>query len=84
MTSESRQVVVPKQVLIPFILLTSLFALWGIANNMTDVLLATFKRIMSMTDFQTSWIHVAFLVPLICFLVVLYYGLTTHKLQAAE
>lgn len=60
MTSESRHVVVPKQVLIPFILLTSLFALWGIANNMTDVLLATFKRIMSMTDFQTSWIQVAF------------------------
>lgn len=60
MTGESRHVVVPKQVLIPFILLTSLFALWGIANNMTDVLLATFKRIMSMTDFQTSWIQVAF------------------------
>ncbi|MEJ2503875.1 MAG: L-fucose:H+ symporter permease, partial [Gemmatimonadota bacterium] len=39
---------------------TSLFALWGLANNMTDVLLATFRRIMSMSDFQTSWIQVAF------------------------
>ncbi|GGW48323.1 MFS transporter [Arenibacter certesii] len=27
---------------------------------MTDILLAAFKRIMSMTDFQTSWIQVAF------------------------
>lgn len=27
---------------------------------MTDTLLAAFKRIMSMTDFQTSWIQVAF------------------------
>lgn len=52
--------VVPRTILVPFILLTSCFALWGLANNMTDVLLATFKRIMSMTDFQTSWIQVAF------------------------
>src|SRR5690554_1350745 len=52
--------IVPRQYLFPFILLTSLFALWGLANNMTDVLLATFKRIMSMSDFQTSWIQIAF------------------------
>lgn len=52
--------IVPRQYLFPFILLTSLFALWGVANNMTDVLLATFKRIMSMSDFQTAWIQVAF------------------------
>lgn len=51
---------VPRSYLAPFVLLTSLFALWGLANNMTDVLLATFRRIMSMTDFQTSWIQVAF------------------------
>ncbi|WP_317903513.1 L-fucose:H+ symporter permease [Cerina litoralis] len=44
----------------PFILITSLFFLWGLANNMTDTLLAAFKRIMSMTDFQTSWIQMAF------------------------
>ena len=51
---------VPREYLLPFILLTSLFALWGLANNLTDVLLATFKRIMSMSDFQTSWIQIAF------------------------
>ena len=45
---------------LPFILITSLFFLWGLANNMTDTLLAAFKRIMSMTDFQTSWIQIAF------------------------
>lgn len=44
----------------PFILVTSLFFLWGLANNMTDTLLAAFKRIMSMSDFQTSWIQLAF------------------------
>ena len=46
--------------LLPFILITSLFFMWGLANNMTDTLLAAFKRIMSMSDFQTSWIQIAF------------------------
>jgi FHS family L-fucose permease-like MFS transporter len=46
--------------LLPFILVTSLFLMWGLANNMTDTLLAAFKRIMSMSDFQTSWIQIAF------------------------
>jgi FHS family L-fucose permease-like MFS transporter len=49
-----------KTPILPFILVTSLFFMWGLANNMTDTLLAAFKRIMSMTDFQTSWIQIAF------------------------
>lgn len=49
-----------KSYLFPFILLTSLFLMWGLANNMTDTLLAAFKKIMSMSDFQTSWIQMAF------------------------
>ncbi len=49
-----------KTSIIPFILVTSLFFMWGLANNMTDTLLAAFKRIMSMSDFQTSWIQIAF------------------------
>ncbi len=46
--------------LITFALITSLFFLWGLANNMTDTLLAAFKRIMSMSDFQTSWVQMSF------------------------
>lgn len=45
--------------LIPFILITSLFLLWGLANNLTDTLLAAFKRIMSMTDSRTSLIQIS-------------------------
>ena len=44
----------------PLALITSLFFMWGLSNNMTDTLLAAFKKIMSMTDFQTSWIQIAF------------------------
>ena len=52
--------VIEKKYLIPFGLVTSLFALWGLANNMTDTLLAAFKRIMQMSDTQTSFIQMAF------------------------
>lgn len=65
----------------PFILITSLFMLWGLANNMTDTLLAAFKRIMSMTDFQTSWIQLAFYGAYFClaFPAALYIRRYTYK-----
>ena len=52
--------VVEKKFLLPFILVTTLFALWGLANNMTDTLLAAFRKIMQMSDLQTTFIQMAF------------------------
>ena len=52
---------------IPFILVTSLFFFWGVANNMTDTLLSAFKNIMEMSDFQTSFIQMAFYGSYACF-----------------
>ena len=52
--------IIEKQYRRPFILVTSLFLLWGLANNMTDTLLSAFKKIMSMSDTQTSLIQFAF------------------------
>ena len=52
---------------VPFALVTSMFLLWGLANNMTDTLLAAFKRIMSMSDTQTSLIQFAFYGSYFCF-----------------
>src|SRR5690554_354412 len=49
---------IPTGILFPFILLTSLFFIWAVPNNMTDTMLAAFKRIMSLTDTQTAWIQV--------------------------
>lgn len=56
-----------KKYLLPFILVASLFLLWGLANNMTDTLLAAFKRIMDMSDAQTSLIQFAFYGSYFCF-----------------
>lgn len=58
---------IEKKYTLPFILVTSLFLLWGLANNMTDTLLAAFKRIMDMTDTQTSLILSAFYGSYFCF-----------------
>ena len=52
--------VIEKKYFLPFVLVTSLFLLWGLANNMTDTLLCAFKRIMDMSDTQTSLIQFAF------------------------
>ena len=58
---------IEKKYLLPFCLVTVLFLLWGIANNMTDTLLSAFKRIMSMSDAQTSLIQFAFYGSYFCF-----------------
>ncbi len=58
---------IEKKYLIAFCLVTSLFFLWGLANNMTDTLLSAFKRIMSMSDAQTSLIQSAFYGSYFCF-----------------
>ena len=53
-----KQKIIPTNVLFPFILLTSLFFAWAVPNNLTDTMLAAFKRIMSLSDSKTAWIQV--------------------------
>ncbi|MBQ4279721.1 MAG: L-fucose:H+ symporter permease [Rikenellaceae bacterium] len=50
--------VIPKGIMWPYILLTTLFFAWAVPNNLTDTMLAAFKRIMSLTDSKTAWIQV--------------------------
>lgn len=52
--------IVPKKFLLPFILVTSLFALWGFANNVTDPLVAAFRDIFVINNSQASWVQMAF------------------------
>lgn len=51
--------IIPRGIVWPFILLTTLFFAWALPNNLTDTMLAAFKRIMSLTDSKTAWIQVA-------------------------
>ena len=38
--------VVPKKLILPFVLLSSLFALWGFANAVTDPMVQAFKKVL--------------------------------------
>jgi MFS transporter, FHS family, L-fucose permease len=51
---------VPGPVLLPFILLTTCFAAWGLANNMTDPLVKVFGRVWTMTALQSSLLQFSF------------------------
>jgi FHS family L-fucose permease-like MFS transporter len=47
-------------VLLPFILITSLFALWGFANDITNPMVSAFKKILELNNTQASWVQAAF------------------------
>ena len=50
----------PKTLLLPFILITSLFALWGFANDITNPMVAAFKRVLELNNVQASLVQMAF------------------------
>lgn len=52
--------VVSKKVLIPFILVTSLFILWGFANAVTDPMVQAFKKVLELSNSQAAWVQMAF------------------------
>lgn len=52
--------IVEKKYLIPFILTTSLFALWGFANDITNPMVAAFQTLMELTAKKASMVQFAF------------------------
>src|SRR5258708_2532888 len=46
--------------LVPFILITSLFFLWAFGVNLNDILIPHLKKAFGLSDFQSSYIQVAF------------------------
>jgi len=52
--------VTERRFLVPFILITSLFFLWAFGVNLNDILIPHLKRAFGLTDFQSSFIQVAF------------------------
>ena len=52
--------VVPSWILLPFVLVTLLFPLWGFANDITNPMVKAFSRILQMNNFQGSLVQFAF------------------------
>lgn len=57
--SESHRVI-EGRFLLPFILVTSLFSLWGFANDITNPMVAAFKNILLISNFESSLVQFAF------------------------
>lgn len=52
--------VVSKELLMPFILITSLFALWGFANDITNPMVAAFGTVMEISTAKAALVQFAF------------------------
>ena len=51
---------VERRYLVPFILITSLFALWGFANDITNPMVAAFQTVMNLSATKASMVQFAF------------------------
>jgi len=58
--NHTKNPIVSKQVIVPFVLITSLFALWGFANDITNPLVATFGRVMEISSSKAAFVQLAF------------------------
>lgn len=57
---EKKTKLVEKKYLIPFILITSLFALWGFANDITNPMVAAFQTLMELPASEAALVQFAF------------------------
>lgn len=67
-----KEKLVEKKYLVTFILITSLFALWGFANDITNPMVAAFQTVMEISAFKAAFIQFAF-----------YFGYATMAVPAA-
>ncbi len=58
--STTKTKLVPRKYLFTFILITSLFALWGFANDITNPMVAAFQTVMELSAAKASMVQFAF------------------------
>ena len=59
-TEANASLMVPKGMRAPFVLVTALFFLWGLPNNLNDVLIRQFMKSFQLNRFQAGLIQSAF------------------------
>ena len=57
---KSKKVIVAKEYLLPFVLITCLFALWGFANDITNPMVAAFGTLMEISTAKAALVQLAF------------------------
>jgi FHS family L-fucose permease-like MFS transporter len=58
--SAALQTLRPAAIALPLVLIVGLFFLWGVANNLNDVLIPHFRKAFSLTDLQSGLVQSAF------------------------
>ncbi|RKZ36959.1 MAG: L-fucose:H+ symporter permease [Gammaproteobacteria bacterium] len=58
--SKKNPVLIPRNLIFPFALVTTLFALWGFANDVTNPLVKAFKDVFVISNAQSSLVQTAF------------------------
>ena len=49
-----------KKMIIPFILVCTIFGLWGLASAVTDPMVQAFKKVLELSNGQAAWVQMAF------------------------
>ena len=57
---DKKKTIIPKKYVLTFVMVTSLFALWGFGNDITNPMVAAFKNVLLITNFQSSLVMTAF------------------------
>ena len=60
MNNSNSKPIIRKELFFPFILLSSLFALWGFANAVTDPMVQAFKKVLELSNSQAAWVQMSF------------------------
>ncbi|MBO7281638.1 MAG: L-fucose:H+ symporter permease [Bacteroidaceae bacterium] len=60
MENNTKPKLIEKKYLLPFILITSLFALWGFANDITNPMVAAFQTLMELPASEAALVQFAF------------------------
>jgi MFS transporter, FHS family, L-fucose permease len=58
--------VFPTQHILPFVLVTGLFFLWGMSNNLTDILVQQFKKSFGLSPLQAQLVQTAVFMGYFC------------------
>ena len=75
--------IIPKQYLLPFILTTCCFSLWGFANDFTNPLVKVFEQVFIITTGQASWLQFAFYTGYFCMAIPAVFFIRRYTYKAA-
>ena len=83
MSTNPKFPIIPKEYLLPFILTTCCFSLWGFANDFTNPLVKVFEQVFIITTGQASWLQFAFYTGYFCMAIPAVFFIRRYTYKAA-